>query len=51
MTMLHYNTALIGMTGLQAYSFLQTNSLKQGIEHFGSKGVAAAHKELKQLHD
>jgi hypothetical protein len=28
MTMLHYNTALIGMTDLQAYSFLQTYSLK-----------------------
>ncbi len=51
MTMLHYNTALIGMTDLQAYSFLQTYSLKQGIKQFGSKGVAAAHKELKQLHD
>jgi hypothetical protein len=37
MTMLHYNTALIGMTDLQAYSFLQTYSLKQGIEQFGSK--------------
>jgi hypothetical protein len=34
MTMLHYNTALIGMTDLQAYSFLQTYSLKQGIKQF-----------------
>ena len=25
--------------------------MKQGIKQFGSKGVAAAHKELKQLHD
>jgi hypothetical protein len=34
MTMLYYNTTLIGMTGLQAYSFLQTYSLKQGIKQF-----------------
>jgi hypothetical protein len=51
MTMLHYNTALIGMTDLQTYSFLQMCSLKQGIKQFQTKGVAAAHKELKQLHD
>jgi hypothetical protein len=51
MTMLHYNTALPGMTDLQAYSFLKTYSLKQGIKQFGLKGVVAAHKELKQLHD
>jgi hypothetical protein len=25
--------------------------LKQGIKKFGSKGVAAAHKELQQIHD
>jgi hypothetical protein len=51
MTMLHYNTALVGMNDLQACSFLQTYSLKQGIKQFGSKGVAAAHKELQQLHN
>ncbi len=51
MTMLHYNTALAGMDDLQACSFLQTYSLKQGIKKFGKRGVAAAHKEIKQLHD
>jgi hypothetical protein len=51
MTILHCNTALVGMNDLQACSFLQTYSLKQGIKKFGAKGVAAAHKELQQLHD
>jgi hypothetical protein len=50
MTMLHYNTALV-MNDLQACSFLQTYSLKQGIKKFGSKGVTAARKELHQLHN
>jgi hypothetical protein len=51
MTMLHYNTALAGMDDLQACSFLQTYSLKQGIKKFGKRGVTAAHKEMKQLND
>jgi hypothetical protein len=51
MTMLHYNTALAGMNDLQACSFLQTYSLKQGIRKFGERGIAAANKEMKQLHD
>ena len=50
-TMTHYNVALAGMDDLQACSFLQTYSLKQGIKKFGEKGIAAATKELKQLHD
>jgi hypothetical protein len=49
-TMHHYNTALAGMNDLQACSFLQTYSLKQGIQKFGDKGKAAAKKELGQLH-
>jgi hypothetical protein len=50
-TMMHYNVALVGMDDLQACSFLQTYSLKQGIKKFGKRGVDAAHKELKQLND
>jgi hypothetical protein len=49
--MLHCNTALAGMDDLRACSFLQTYSLKQGIKKFGKRGVAAANKEMKQLHD
>ena len=51
LTIAHYNTALAGMNDVQACSFLQTYSLKQGIRKFGEKGVAAANKELRQLHD
>ena len=51
MTMLHYNTTMAGMDDLQTCSFLQTYSLKQGIKKFGERGVAAAHKEMRQLHD
>jgi hypothetical protein len=47
----HFNAALAGMNDIQACSFLQTYSLKQGIKKFGEKGVAAANKELRQLHD
>jgi hypothetical protein len=49
--MMHYNNILSGMNDTQASSFLQTYSLKQGIKKFGKRGVAAAHKEMKQLHD
>jgi hypothetical protein len=42
--------SLAGMNDLQACSFLQTYSLKQGIQKFGDKGKAAAKKELGQLH-
>jgi hypothetical protein len=51
MTMLHCNTALAGMNHLRACNFLQTYSLKQGIKKFRKRGVAAANKEMKQLHD
>jgi hypothetical protein len=51
MTMVHYNTALAGMKDVQASSFLQTYSLKQGIKKFGKQGIAAVHKEMKQIHD
>jgi hypothetical protein len=39
------------MTDDEAYSFIQTYSLKKGIEKFGTKGKEAAHKEMQQLHD
>jgi hypothetical protein len=51
MTMVQYNTALAGMNDVQASSFLQTYSLKQGIKKFGKQGIAAVHKEMKQIHD
>jgi hypothetical protein len=51
MTMRHYNTELIGMNDAQASSFLQTYSLKKGIEKFGETGIEAVHKEMKQIHD
>jgi hypothetical protein len=51
MTMFHYNTALAGMSDLDAYSFLQTYSLKQGLKKFGKRGEAAASKEMMQLHN
>jgi hypothetical protein len=51
MTMVYYNTALAAMNDVQASSFLQTYSLKQGIETFGKPGIKAVHKEMKQIHD
>jgi hypothetical protein len=51
MTMVHFNTALAGMNDIQASSFLQTYSLKQGIKKFGKQGIAAVHKEMKQILD
>jgi hypothetical protein len=39
------------MNDVQASSFLQTYSLKQGIKKFGKQGIAAVHKEMKQIHD
>jgi hypothetical protein len=51
MTMVHYNTELIGINDTQASSFLQTYSLKQGIKKFGEQGIKAVHKEMKQIHD
>jgi hypothetical protein len=50
MTMAHYNTELIGMNDMQASSFLQTYSLKQGIKKFGEDGIKAVHKEMKQVY-
>jgi hypothetical protein len=50
-TMGHYNDTMSGMTDVEAYSFLQTYSLNQGLKKFGELGRKAAHKEMKQLHD
>ena len=38
------------MSGEEAFSFIQTYSLKAGIKKFGDKGSEAATKEMKQLH-
>eukprot|EP00957_Ditylum_brightwellii_P023831 1798148-Ditylum_brightwellii.AAC.1 len=40
-----------GLDDKQAYSFIQTCSLKQGLKHFGNKGRQAFSKELHQLHN
>ena len=48
--MLHMHTALSGMYDLQACSCLQIYILKQVIEKFGEKCIAATHKEMRQLH-
>ncbi len=47
--MSHHNNVLTGTDDLQACSFLQTCSLKKGLQKFGDKGVAALNKEMKQL--
>jgi hypothetical protein len=39
------------MNNIQASSFLQTYSLKQGIKKFGKQGIEAIHKEMEQIHD
>ena len=35
----------------QHHAFVETFSLKRGIKAFGDKATAAAHKEMKQLHE
>ena len=45
--MLHMNTSLAIMYDLQACSFLQTYSLKQGIKKSGEKGISYARKEMR----
>ena len=49
MCQIHEKTA--AMSGEEAFSFLQTYSLKAGIKKFGKRGSEAATKEIKQLHD
>jgi hypothetical protein len=49
--MSHFNQTMVGMNDIEAYSFLQTYSLNQGLKKFGEQGRKAAHKEMKQLHD
>jgi len=50
-TIVHYNLMMAGMSTNDAYNFIQTYSLKQGLKKFGDRGKAAALKEMKQLHD
>ena len=49
--MCHYNNKIASTNDKEAYSFIQTYSLKQGIKKFGEQGKKAASKEMKQLHD
>ena len=51
MAMLHTNTALSVMDDLQDFRFMQTYNLKQGINKFAEKGIAAVYKEMRQLYD
>ena len=51
MTMCHLNNTMKGISDDQAFNFIQTYSLKQGIKKFGMKGRNAAFKEMKQIHD
>ena len=46
MMMLHINTSLSRIDDLQDCSFRQPYSLKQGINKFVEKSIAAAHKEM-----
>jgi hypothetical protein len=38
-------------THVQASSFLQNDSLKQGTKMFGKQGITTVHREMKQIHD
>ena len=42
---------MAAMSREEAFSFIQTYSLKAGIKKFGERGSEAATKEIKQLHD
>ena len=45
------DSAIIIASTMNHLNFMQTYSLKKGIEKFGTRGRVAAHKEMKQLHD
>jgi hypothetical protein len=51
MTMFHINDTMNGMSDEEAFVFVQTYSLKKGVKKFGKRGMAAAQKEMQQLHD
>ena len=51
MIMCHINKKMAAMSGEEAYSYIQTYSLKAGLKKFGEKGSDAATKEMKQLND
>ena len=40
----HYNGMLIGMTDKQAFNFIQTHSLRQGLKKFKTTGKIAVNK-------
>ena len=51
LVMAHFNDIMDGLNDEQAYSFIQTYSLKRGLKHFGKKGKQAVNKEMLQLHN
>jgi len=51
MIMCQINDKVASMNAKDAFSFIQTYSLKAGLKKFGDKGSEAATKEMKQLHD
>jgi hypothetical protein len=42
---------MAGMDDVEAYSFIQTYCLNQGLKKFGELGRKAVHKEMQQLND
>jgi hypothetical protein len=51
MTICHMNEKFGHLDEEEAYQFVQSYSLKKGIQEFGERGKKAATKEMKQLHD
>ena len=49
--MAHYNYKYAGMSEVETYQFVQTYTLKKGLERFKDRGRNAAQKEMRQLHD
>jgi hypothetical protein len=51
MIMVQYNETLVASTTHQGHQFLTTYTLKNGIQQFGDKAVAATKKEMQQMLD
>ena len=50
-TICHMNVSLGSLTNEQAHQYVQSYSLRKGLQHFGENGRNAAISEMKQLHD
>jgi hypothetical protein len=50
-TMCHINAKFSGLTDEQMHQFIQTYSLKKGLQKFGERAKAATMSEMSQLHD